>query len=220
MKEEARRKLEARLAELRQSEAIRFLAVADDVGLFDIAMTRPQLRAGLAELRRTLPPKPSRSSQIARRLHEATKAPRPLKDEARVKILLGGFLVAQTARMPPLRTRLVPALGAFLSRGKPRVSETNWKLLMPVYQAWGEGLAAPAGKLRHRAEVSGRIVLGAFTQHVMDEDAELRKLLLPEIDPFLATLDARTDAENRRILAPWIARWSTSGESEANAPDS
>ena len=35
MKEETRHKLEARLSELRQSEAIRFLAVADDVGLFD-----------------------------------------------------------------------------------------------------------------------------------------------------------------------------------------
>ena len=220
MKEETRRKLEAQLAELRQSEAIRFLAVADDVGLFDVALTRAELRTGLAEWRRTLPSKPSRSAQIARRLQEATKAPQPRKDETRAKILLGGFLVAQTARMPPLRTRLVPALGAFLSRGEPRVSATNWKLLMPVYQAWGEGLAAPVGQLRHRAETRGRVVLGAFAQHVMDEDAELRKLLLPEIDPFLAALDTRTDAENRRILAPWIERWSTPEESEANARDS
>ena len=217
MKEKTRRKLEAQLARLRQSEAIRFLAVADDVGLFDIAMTRAELRAGLAEWRRTLLPKPSRSAQIARRLEEATKAPRPRKDETRAKILLGGFLVERTARMPSLRTRLVPALGAFLSRGEPRVTATNWKLVMPVYQAWGEGLAAPVGQLRYRAEVSGRIVLGAFTQQIMDDDAELRKLLLPELDPFLATLDTRTDAENRRILAPWIARWSTSDGSEIDA---
>ena len=74
----------------------------------------------------------------------------------------------------------MPALGAFLSRGEPRVTATNWKLVMPVYQAWGEGLAAPVDPLRYRAEVSGRIVLGAFTQQIMDEDAELRKLLLPE----------------------------------------
>ena len=219
MKEEARRKLEAQLAELRQSEAIRFLAIADDVGLFDIAMTRAQLRAGLAEWRRTLPPTRSRSAQIARRLQDATKAPRPRKDEFRARILLGGFLVAQTAHMPALRIRLVPELGAFLSRGKPRVSATNWQLLMPVYQAWGEGLAAPEGQLRHRAEMRGRIVLGAFTQHIMDEDTELRNLLLPELDPFLATLDTRTDAENRRVLAPWIARWSISEESKADAPD-
>ena len=217
MKEKTRRKLEAQLARLRQSEAIRFLAVADDVGLFDIAMTRAELRAGLAEWRRTLSPRPSRSAQIARRLEEATKAPRPRKDETRAKILLGGFLVERTARMPSLRTRLVPALGAFLSRGEPRVTATNWKLVMPVYQAWGEGLAAPVGQLRYRAEVSGRIVLGAFTQQIMDDDAELRKLLLPELDPFLATLDTRTDAENRRILAPWIARWSTSDGSEIDA---
>ena len=48
MKEKTRRKLEAQLARLRQSEAIRFLAVADDVGLFDIAMTRAEAprRAG------------------------------------------------------------------------------------------------------------------------------------------------------------------------------
>ena len=220
MKEKARLKLEAQLAELRQSEAIRFLAAADDVGLFDVALTRAQLRAGLAEWRRTLPSRPSRSAQIARRLQEATKAPQPRKDEVRAKILLGGFLVAQTARIPRLRTWLVPALGAFLSRGEPRVSATNWKLLMPVYQAWGEGLAAPVGQLRYKAEKRGRIVLGAFAQHVMDEDAELRKLLLPEIDPFLAALDTRMDAENRRILAPWIARWSTLEESEIDAPES
>ena len=77
-------------------------------------------RTVLAEWRRTLLPKPSRSAQIARRLQEATRAPRPRKDETRAKILLGGFLIAQTARMPSLRTRLVPALGAFLSRGEPR----------------------------------------------------------------------------------------------------
>ena len=111
MKEETRRKLEAQLARLRQSEAIRFLAVADDVGLFDIAMTRVELRAGLAEWRRTLLPKPLRSAQIARRLEEATRAPRPRKDETRARVLLGGFLVEQTARMPSLRARLVPALG-------------------------------------------------------------------------------------------------------------
>ena len=220
MREKTRRKLEARLSDLRQSEAIRFLAVADEVGLFDVALTRAQLRAGLAEWRRTLPSKPSRSAQIERRLQEATRAPQPRKDEGRARMLLGGFLVAETARVPSLRTRLVPALGAFLSRGEPRVSANNWKLLMPVYQAWGEGLPAPVGQLRWRAEKRGRIVLGAFAQHVMDEDAALRKLLLPEIDPFLAALDQRMDAGNRRVLAPWIERWSTLEESEIDAPES
>ena len=81
-------------------------------------------------------------------------------------------------------------------------------------------MPAPVGQLRWRAETCGRIVLGAFAQHVMDEDAALRKLLLPEIDPFLAALDQRMDAENRRILAPWIARWSTLEESEIDAPES
>lgn len=219
MKEETRRELETRLSELRQSEAIRFLAVADDAGLFDTAVTRAQLRSGLAELRRKLPPKPSRSAQIARRLQDANKAPRPRKDESRAKILLGKFLVAQTARMPSLRIRLVPELAAFLSRGRSRASANNWKVLMPVYQAWGAGEAAPEGKLLHRAETRGQIVLGAYTQHIMDEDRELRKLLLPELDPFLATLDTRTDAENRRVLAPWIAKWS-SGDLDNNAPDS
>ena len=91
---------------------------------------------------------------------------------------------------------------------------------MSVYQAWGEGLPARVGQLRWRAEKRGGIVLGAFAQHVMDEDAELRKLLLPEIDLFLAALATRMDAENRRILAPWIERWSTLEESEINAPES
>ena len=182
-------------------------------------MTRAQLRAGLAAFRRTLPPRPSRSAQIARRLQDADRAPRPRKDESRARILLGKFLLAQTVRMPSLRTRLVPELAAFLSRGRPRASENNWKVVMPVYQAWGAGEAAPAGKLSHRAETRGQIVLGAFAQHVMNEDRELRRLLLPEIDPFLATLDMRTDAENRRILAPWIAKWST-GNSDTDAPDS
>lgn len=219
MKEETRRKLEARLSELRQSEAIRFLAVADDAGLFDTAVTRAQLRAGLAELRRALPPKPSRSAQIARRLQDADKAPRPRKDESRAKILLGKFLLAQTARMPSLRIRLVPELAAFLSRGSSRASANNWNAVMPVYQAWGAGEAAPEGTVRHRAEARGQIVLGAYAQHVMDEDRELRRLLLPELDPFLAALDARTDAGNRRVLAPWIAKWS-SGEPDTDAPDS
>lgn len=219
MKEETRRKLEERLSELRQSEAIRFLAVADDVGLFDTAVTRAQLRAGLAELRRTLPSKPSRSAQVARRLQDADKAPRPRKDESRARILLGKFLLAQTARMPSLRIRLVPELAAFLSRGRSRASANNWKVLMPVYQAWGAGEAAPEGTLRHRAETRGQIVLGAYAQNVLDEDRELRKLLLPELDSFLAGLDTRTDAGNRRVLAPWIAKWS-SVDSETDAPDS
>ena len=209
MKGKTRRKLEERLSELRQSEAIRILAVADDVGLFDTAVTRAQLRAGLAELRRTLPPKPSRSAQVARRLQDADKAPRPRKDEFRARILLGKFLLVQTARRPSLRIRLVPELAAFLSRGRSRASANNWKVLMPVYQAWGAGEAAPEGSLHHRAETRGQIVLGAYAQHVMDEDGELRKLLLPELDPFLAALDTRTDAENRRVLAPWIAKWSS-----------
>ena len=184
MKEKTRRELETRLSELRQSEAIRFLAVADDVGLFDTALTRAQLRAGLAEFRRTLPSKPSRSAQIARRLQDANKAPRPRKDEKRARILLGKFLVAQTARMPTLRTRLVPELAAFLSRGSSRTSANNWNAVMPVYQAWGAGEAAPEGSLHYRAEARGQIVLGAYTQHFMDEDRELRRLLLPELDPF------------------------------------
>ena len=96
----------------------------------------------------------------------------------------------------------------------------NWCHLMPVYQAWGEVLSAPVGQLRHRAITRNRIVLGAFARHIMDEDAESRKLMLPENDPFLAALDTCTDAENRRILAPWIARWSKLEESEIDAPES
>ena len=113
----------------------------------------------------------------------------------------------------------MPELAAFLSRGSSRASANNWNAVMPVYQAWGAGEAAPEGALRHRAETRGQIVLGAYAQHVMDEDRELRKLLLPELDPFLAALDTRTDAGNRRVLAPWIAQWS-SMESDADAPDS
>ena len=58
------------------------------------------------------------------------------------------------------------------------------------------------------------------SQHVLDANAGLRKLLLPEFDPFLAALDTRMDAANRRILAPWIARWSTLEESGIDAPES
>ncbi|MDE2773173.1 MAG: hypothetical protein OXI46_05640 [Gemmatimonadota bacterium] len=208
MKPVKRAKLEARLADLRTADAVRLLMVADDVGLLDIAMTHPQLRKALVALKRGLPTRPSRSAQIGRQLQDADAGPRHRKDDTRAKILMGGFLVAQTAHKPALRPRLVPGLAAYLARGGTRVSERNWQLMLPIYQAWGAGEPTPVGQLRWRAEAHVRIILGAFAIHILSEDPDLRQLLLPEIDPWLVAQPARTDRENRRVLEPWLIRWS------------
>ena len=207
MKAERIRELEEQLHTARTGDAVRLLAIAEEIGLLDIAATRPVLRKRLATIRDSLPQKPSRSARLARRLQDARGTPQPRKDESRAKLLMGGFLIAQANHKPSLRVPLTVPLTAFLSRGGARVSATNWALLMPVYQAWGSGEAVPAGELRYRAETRGRIVLGAFALHLMDSDADLRGRLLPEIEPFLLTHPVRAQAENWRVLAPYIRRW-------------
>ena len=207
MKAEKIRELEEQLHTARSAEAVRLLDIAEEIGLLDVKATRKVLRARLVTVRDSLPQKPSRSARLARRLQDAKGAPQPRKDETRAKVIMGGFLIAQANHKPSLRVPLTVPLAAFLSRGGARVSTNNWALLTPVFQAWGAGDPVPAGELRHRAETRGRIVLGAFALHLMDADADLRRRLLPEIEPFLLTQPVRSQAGNRRVLAPYIHRW-------------
>ena len=207
MKPEMIEELEEQLNAVRTRDAVRLVAIAEDIGLLDIAATRPVLRARLITIRDSLPQKPSRSARLARRLQDARGTPRPRQDETRAKLFMGAFLIAQANDKPSLRVPLTVPLTMFLSRGGARVSASNWALLTPVYQAWGAGEAVPAGTLRYRTESRGRIVLGSFALHLMDSDADLRRRLLPEIEPFLLTHPVRAQAENRRVLAPHLRHW-------------
>lgn len=191
----------------RSAEAVRLLAIAEEINLLDVEVTRKVLRACLVTIRDSLPQKPSRSARLARRLLDAKGAPQPRKDEMRAKLIMGEFLIAQANHKPSLRVPLTVPLAAFLSRGGARVSSANWALLTPVFQAWGAGDPAPAGELWHRAETRVFIVLGAFALHLMDADADLRRRLLPKMESFLLIQPVRTQAKNRRVLAPYIRRW-------------
>ena len=130
---------------------------------------------------------------------------------------MGGFLIAQTARHRDLRHDLLRPLTIFLSRGKSQASAAKWRLLLPVYQAWGDGKPAPEGQLRHRTETRGRIVLGTFAVDLLDDSADWRRRLLPEIEPFLAAAGARSRAENQRVMKPCLAKWKTAGAGDGDA---
>ncbi len=207
MKPEKIQGLDEQLRTARTAESVRLLALAEEIGLLDVEATRQVLRARLVIVRDSLPQKPSRSARLARRLQDARGAPRPRKDETRAKRIMGRFLIDQANHEPSMRVPLTVPLAGFLSRGGARVSNNNWALLTPVFQAWGAGDPVPVGALRHRAETRVRIVLGSFALHLMDMDADLRRRLLPEIEPFLLRQPVRAQAENRRVLSDYIRRW-------------
>ncbi|MCY3876316.1 MAG: hypothetical protein OXF88_18760 [Rhodobacteraceae bacterium] len=200
--------LAEQLIAARTTDSIRLLAIAEEIGLLDRAMTRPALRKILRELKESLPTKPSRSAKLARRLRDSSPAPLSRRDETRAKILMGGFLVAQTDHEPALRKQLVPGLAAYVGGQSGRAAATNWSLILPIYKAWGAGERAPEGKLRYKTETRVRIILGAYGIHVMTNDAAVRQTLLPELEPFLAASAPAVAARNRRVLTPYISRWS------------
>lgn len=207
MKPEKIQELDEQLTTARTAEAVRLLALAEEIGLLDYEATRKVLRARLVTVRDSLPRKPSRSARLARRLEDAKGVPQPRKDETRAKRIMGRFLIDQANHEPSLRVPLTVPLAEFLSRGGARVSNNNWALLTPVFQAWGASDPVPVGALRHRAESRVRIVLGAFALQLMDTDADLRRRLLPGIEPFLLSQPVRSQAENRRVLGEDIRRW-------------
>ena len=207
MKPERIQELDEQLTTARTAEAVRLLALAEEIGLLDYEATRKVLRARLVTVRDSLPRKPSRSARLARRLQDAKGVPQPRKDETRAKRIMGRFLIDQANHEPSLRVPLTVPLAEFLSRGGARVSNNNWALLTPVFQAWGAGDPVPVSALRHRVETRVRIVLGSFALHLMDTDGGLRRRLLPEIEPFLLCQPVRAQAENRRVLSDHICRW-------------
>lgn len=52
-----------------------------------------------------------------RQLQDANAGPRPRKDDTRAKILMGGFLIAETTHMPALRPRVEPVMADGASAG-------------------------------------------------------------------------------------------------------
>ncbi len=126
---------------VRKREEARLIKLAQKAGLFDWRMSSADLEALLRDGLKSLDPR--QQSQLSR-LETAMAVAKKKQSEyerrldARRKILLGSFLIAQMQHKPVLKADLIPELEQFLDQHKdPNVAMRNKELL----KEWLDGEA-------------------------------------------------------------------------------
>jgi hypothetical protein len=126
-----------RIAKVRRREEKRLLLIAKKVGLFDWRLSTAQLETLLSDGLDALldDETPAKTSQLSRLEISMAKAKKgqseeARKEDARRKILLGSFLIAQMEHKPVLKADMMAELDQFLEQHKdPKAVERNKELL-------------------------------------------------------------------------------------------
>jgi len=124
--------LHSRIAQVREREEARLIKTARAAGYFDRLITTPNLRAGLDEFLSKAGPRQSQLARLEQELKMAKvkQTAQERKDDARRKILLGSFLIAQFEHKPALLAQLQSELDKFLDQHKDKhVADANKALL-------------------------------------------------------------------------------------------
>lgn len=123
--------LEKDVDRVRTREEGRLLRVARKAGYFDQRMSNAELMARLAPSRET-PPPPSQLNKLEAALMNMKRksAAEERREDARRKILLGAFLIAQFEQKPDLKAQMQPELERFLDQHRDaNVAAGNRELL-------------------------------------------------------------------------------------------
>lgn len=126
--------LEADIARVRSREEARLIRVARKAGYFRTRISTAGIKALFETAPRQTPRTPRHSqltkleTEMTRLTHQTTAEAR--RDDARRKILLGAFLIAQFEHKPKLRAEMTPELDQFLDQHRdPKVAAANKALL-------------------------------------------------------------------------------------------
>ena len=126
-------KIKSKVVQVRQREEARLIRVAKKSGLFAFKFTSQELETlfrNYAESK--LPRKISQLAKLEIKMKVVRKAQseQERRDDARRKILLGSFIIAQMEHKPVLKAELTPELVQFLELHKdPKAVERNKELL-------------------------------------------------------------------------------------------
>ena len=196
--------LDAEIARVRDREERKLIATAEAAGYFDIRLTKDQLEGMFRAAIETLNPKSSALAKLRdRKVHAAEKK---RKDDARRKVLLGGFIVAQCRHKREFHASVASDIRAFL---KEHPSETvaarNAQLLEAFLADPASHGAEPSqndenspAMQKHRRERAHRLILlGAWVIERHKTRADLSQLIANELEPFL---DQGKDAEHHKLL--------------------
>lgn len=126
-------KIKSQVAHVRQREEARLIRVAKKSGLFASKFTSQELETlfrNYAESK--LPRKTSQLAKLEHKMKVVKKAQseQERRDDARRKILLGSFIIAQMKHKPVLKAEMTPELVQFLELHKdPKAVKRNKALL-------------------------------------------------------------------------------------------
>ena len=149
---------------------------------------------------------PKRSTLAKMKDRKAQSAEKKRKDDARRKVLLGGFIVAQCRHKREFHAAIAADIRAFLKGHTSKsVAARNIQLLEgflanPAAHGAGPGQNdenSPAMQRHHRERVHRLIILGAWVIERHKTRADLAQLIADELEPFL---DQGKDAEHHKLL--------------------
>ena len=125
--------IKLRVEQVRQREEARLIMLAKKSGIFDSKFTSIELETLFRDyVKATLPKNLSQLAKLELKMKTAKKAQseQERREDARRKILMGSFIIAQMEHKPVLRTELTPELVQFLELHKdPKAVERNKELL-------------------------------------------------------------------------------------------
>ena len=196
--------LEDEMARVREREERRLITAADNAGYFDIRLKNEQIVKMVRDTIETLNPKRSALAKLGDRKAQASNKKR--KDDARRKVLLGGFLVAQCRHKREFHTAIVEDIRTFLKENRSEtVAARNIQLLEAFLTDPASHGTSPdqkdenssAMQEHRRVRVHRLILLGAWVMERRNTRADLAKLIADELEAFL---DQGKHAEHHKLL--------------------
>ncbi|TMV69098.1 hypothetical protein FGG78_30930 [Thioclava sp. BHET1] len=215
--------LEQEARELKAEAQQRLVSVAEAIGFFRAVVPRASIEAALRaamvrERRKAGAPPRIALSKLGKMEKKILTARKTASQEARAldarrKILLGSFLIAQFQHFPTLLPQLRGALSAFLDLHKTAgVRATNRALLADVLEGDGpkpspaeEEKGRTASKEERALDARRKILLGSFLMAQFQSDPALHTALQDELSKFLNLhKDPGARAQNRALLADFL----------------
>ena len=208
--------LQKRIEDVRAREVARLIKLADKAGYFKYKILTPELLKAFNNLIKT-GSKPNRASQLstlsiqAKQL-KAGSAKKKRQLDARRKILLGAFLVAQFSHKPQFHTDIIPKIEDYLQTTKNQSKKERYKELLAKWLIL-DGVKTIAKNTKEKKR-SGRaakednqrlILLGAFfiwlhatkPELLIKMDQELLKFINIDKNPISV-------AQNRELVQKYI----------------